>query len=55
MSDKPITKTGNSDKVFNIDQPWVVTMAPEANDVNANTVNVMKLMAPCARSFSTGW
>ena len=49
-----VKATGNSEPMFNQCQPWVVTSAPEANEVKAMVANTQKLMAACARSFSSG-
>ena len=49
-----VRATGNSEPKFNNCQPWVVTRAPEANEVSAITAKTQKLIAACARSFSSG-
>ena len=49
-----ITTNTGSEPRFNQRQPCVVTSAPEANEVNAMAANTQKLMAACARSFSSG-
>ena len=51
---RPVSATGTSEPRFSNAQPCVVTSAPEANEVNAMVVNTQKLMAACARSFSSG-
>ena len=45
---------GSSEPQLSNVQPWVVTNAPEANEVSAMVANTQKLMAACARSFSSG-
>ena len=46
--------TGSSEPMLSHCQPWVVTSAPEANEVTAMVAKTKKFMAACARSFSSG-
>ena len=50
----PVSATGTSEPRFSHCQPCVVTSAPDAKDVKAMVANTQKLMAACARSFSSG-
>ena len=47
--------SGTSDPRLSRNQPWVVTSAPEANEVTAVVLKTQKSIAPCARVRSWGW
>ena len=42
----PVITTGTNDPAFKNEQPFVVTNAPEPNEVIAMVVNTKKLIAP---------
>ncbi|MNL80706.1 hypothetical protein D3C87_2076240 [compost metagenome] len=49
-----MTTMGTSEPALSSVQPWVVTSTPDEKALTASVANTQKLIAACARSFSSG-